>query len=277
MNKQYGKTFKEMRKSAQVPLTYFSKVGIPASTLSDFERGHSMITLEKLDNALQLMEYSLADYDNFLNHYTTTDYDYLLDQSEKYTVNNDVTKIEQLIEICKRTNQERIAIALNIMIGNYSAEGKEELVSYLYSLRYFSTRDLWILYILISHIHPKDTINILYNLLDRGTGLSKSEKHKRVLALALSEAVLFLSYFNYKDESKKIMNIIIENDIFSGMFFHNYWGAVEGYWEYHFQDQKLGRQKIDRFFKIQHLAGIPEVTKFYEKKFKNLIDLTSES
>ena len=65
--KKYGEVFKKLRKQAAISLLEFEKLGISSSTVSDFERGKSMMSFEKVDICLQLIGVSLEEYENFLN------------------------------------------------------------------------------------------------------------------------------------------------------------------------------------------------------------------
>lgn len=75
--KKYGQTFQQIRKQFGVSLAELSTIGIQKSTLSNFERGKSMITFDKVILSLQYLGVSLEDFENFLNRYNSIDPLYL--------------------------------------------------------------------------------------------------------------------------------------------------------------------------------------------------------
>ncbi len=80
--KKYGITFQNMRKQNRFTLSEFGEVGIPTSTLSDF--------------------------DSHLNFYSPTDPIYLLKEVEHAVLSKDDKKLHSLQKTCTETKQKYI-------------------------------------------------------------------------------------------------------------------------------------------------------------------------
>lgn len=66
--KKYGEVFKKLRLQHHLLLSDFERVGLSKSTLSYFENGKSMISLDKLDLALQEMHTTFRSYMLMINN-----------------------------------------------------------------------------------------------------------------------------------------------------------------------------------------------------------------
>lgn len=52
-NKKYGKIFKEIREAHELSQDYFTILGITAATISNFEKGKTMMKIDLLDSAVR--------------------------------------------------------------------------------------------------------------------------------------------------------------------------------------------------------------------------------
>lgn len=270
--KKYGTTFKNMRKDSKFKLTDFKSIGIAPSTLSEFERGKTMIGLEKIDAALQLIGSSLSEYDNFLNHYTSTNSLDIFHDVEEAVIHNDLNKLNQIYKICQHTDQKIICLSIKILLGKAKTEEKDDLVSFLYDVKNWGGKELYIFYILIEHISPKDILNILKELNTKGEGMYASPKYNRGLVIVLCEAILALSHYGYKSEAKNIINLIENKHLTQNPFLNDIFYATKGFWIYYFEDKENGHRIIKNFFKMRHLIDQPATTKFFHEKYLKYID-----
>ena len=134
---KYGITFRKIRKQSGCTLAEFSSIGIPASTLSDFERGKTIISLDKIDSALQLIGSSLSDFDYYLNHYAPTEPNFILQEIKKSVLFKDITRLRELQSICKETNQNYIYLTIKFLLQEGSLNEKNILINYLYKTKFF--------------------------------------------------------------------------------------------------------------------------------------------
>lgn len=271
--KKYGTTFKEMRKQNGFTLADFSLVGLPTSTLSDFERGKSMISLDKVNSALQLMGYSLSDFDAHLNYYSPTDPVYILQEVEKAILSNDSHRLEELLEACQVTNQRYVCITIKILLKKGTNEEKNDLINFLYETKIFGIKELTIFIAIMCQLAPQDIINIMDRIKKYAKGMSGSENYHRHLSLVILEVIVILSKYGLKDKSQYYIRRIRELNLAQTMFLNNFFHGVEGYWIYCFEDKLKGRKQVLKFLEVQHLTGQPEQAKFFQEQFNNLMDL----
>lgn len=272
--KKYGVIFKNLRKHNDFKLTDFSTVGIPTSTLSDFERGKNMLSLEKIDKALQLMGYTLSDFDSYINHYQSSDLVYIIQEIGKALPTKNIQRLEELQELSKHSNQKQLSIALNILIHKGSLEEKFELICFLSETQIFGKKELIILYIILPYIHPQDIFNIINNLKIIGKGMASCERHYWYLSHVFLELIVVLSNYGLKEESKYYIQRLEELNLAQTMFLNNLFQVVKGYWIYCFKNKIKGKMQIVESLKIQELACPSYVSKFYKDKFEKLMELS---
>lgn len=65
---KYGECFKKLRKQHNITLRAFEGIGISMATLSKFENGKTMLSLDKLDQALELMNVTMSAYSLMINN-----------------------------------------------------------------------------------------------------------------------------------------------------------------------------------------------------------------
>lgn len=60
--RKYRECFKKLRKQHGKALSSFEEIGISKGTLSNFENGKTMISLDKLNQALEMLNVTMATY-----------------------------------------------------------------------------------------------------------------------------------------------------------------------------------------------------------------------
>ncbi|MFK4912289.1 MULTISPECIES: Rgg/GadR/MutR family transcriptional regulator [Lactococcus] len=270
---KYGITFKNMRKQNKFTLADFSEVGLASSTLSDFERGLTMISLEKIDLALQLMGCSLSDFDSHLNFYSPTDPIYILQELERAILFNDSPKLKDLYITCKQTKQRNLCLTIKFLLKKGTLEEKNEIVNFLYETKAFGIKELSIFYIIMHQLAPQDILNIMKRLKQYGKGMSNSEIYHRHLSHVILEVITVLSNYGLKDEAHYFIKRVEELNLAQSMLLRNLFKAVKGLWVYNFENKLKGKEQIKKAMEILLLAAQPEVAQFHQERFKMLVDL----
>ncbi|MFK4935036.1 Rgg/GadR/MutR family transcriptional regulator [Lactococcus garvieae] len=271
--KRYGTTFKNIRKQNNFTLSDFAEVGIPTSTLSDFERGLTVISLEKIDLALQLMGYSLSDFDSHLNYYTITEPIHILIELENAILLKDEHKLKELHEICETTYQKYICLTIKLKMSEATIEEKNELIDYLYDTKAFGVKELYIFYMLMPKLPPQDILNIMKRIKLYAKGMANSYNYHRHLSHVLIEVIIVLSTYGLKDEAYYFIQQIENRNLAQSMLLRNLFEAAKGLWISHFQDKASGITQVTRVLKILHLAASPEVAEYYQEKFEKSMGL----
>ncbi|MFK4947275.1 Rgg/GadR/MutR family transcriptional regulator [Lactococcus garvieae] len=270
---KYGITFKNMRKQNKFTLADFSEVGLASSTLSDFERGLTMISLEKIDLVLQLMGCSLSDFDSHLNFYSPTDPIYILQELERAILFSDSPKLKDLYITCKQTKQRNLCLTIKFLLKKGTLEEKNEIVNFLYETKVFGIKELSIFYIIMHQLAPQDILNIMKRLKQYGKGMSNSEVYHRHLSHVILEVITVLSNYGLKDEAYYFIKRVEELNLAQSMLLRNLFKAVKGLWVYNFENKLEGKEQIKKAMEILFIAAQPEVAQFHQEKFKILIDL----
>lgn len=270
---KYGSTFKKIRIHNGFTLSKFSSVGLAPSTLSDFERGQTMISLDKIDLALQLMGSSLGEFDAFLNHYSTVDPLYIIQEVEKAIISQDKAKLEILLRKSEEIDQDIVALSIKILLNKSTKENEEELIDFLFDAKIISHRELFVLYILLFHIKPKEIIYILRKLENITEELLLSVQYNRSITHVLNDSALILAFYGYRDESQKIIENISQSSCSQSLFQKAMLRATLGYWRYQFENKKQGQQDICNFLNFLNSSGNREMKDFYIKKYKRFLEI----
>lgn len=270
--KKYGMIFKDLRRHSGVTQSYFSCIGIPCSTLSDFERGRSMMSLDKIDAALQLMGYSLSDYDSYLNQFRPSDTINLLQEAEEAFLKNDIQKLRVLLEMCQQNNQNNISLALQLILGENKKVAIEEITDILYDTPVFGRTELSLFYVLIPFISPRDIFNIIHVAEEVGMGMIYDKFYHRRIAHVAFEIILILSYYQLESDASYYLKRLEKLSITQTMFLKNLFYGVKGFYLYQFGNKAIGEEMVNKCMSIMDLATQPEISKFYKKKFEKLMN-----
>lgn len=270
--KKYGMTFKTLRKHSGFTLSHFSCIGIPCSTLSDFERGRSMMSFDKIDSALQLMGYSLSDYDSYLNQFRPVDTITLLQEAEEAFLKNDIQKLRVILETFQRNDQNNIALALQLVLGENKKIAIEEITNFLYGTPVFGRIELSLFYVLIPFISPKDIFNIIHVAEEVGKGISGDRSYHRRIAHVAFEIILILSYYQLESDAKYYLKRVEKLSITQSMFLQNLFYGVKGFYLYQFGNKAIGKEMVNKCVDVMDLAMKSEISKFYKIKFKKLMN-----
>lgn len=264
--KIYGKVFKTIRKQSGISLAAFSALKIGKATISDFERGRTMMSFDKVMNALQFMGVSLKDFEHLLNDYSTNDSLVILQRTEKALISGNKEELKQLEILTRKPNYTQINFSIKILLGEAGEFEREELTDFLYTATSWTYKEMVVYYILIDQISPRDIINILKELRKRAGGVYYSSEYRRVLALVLFRAITTLSYYGYKKEASDIIDSVEVYHLANSMILRNLFYGTKAYWTYIFEDKTKGKEMMQKFIEILELAGDPEVAQFYKKR-----------
>ncbi|MFK4935425.1 Rgg/GadR/MutR family transcriptional regulator [Lactococcus garvieae] len=271
--KKYGVVFRRMREQAGLSLNFFSNnIGIPKSTLSNFEIGKSMMALDKVIMCLDLMGSSLEDFENLLNNYVSSNSNILVDEILRAEMIFDVEELRKLQELAEENNFPYIAICTKAILGEIVREEVEKVTEFLYEVSLWNYKELFILYSIIEHLTTKDIVNILLNLKETGKEIHNSQQYQGYLAHILYRSITTFCLRGEKIKSKSIIESIHLHNLANTMFLRNLFIGVEGFWLYCFEDMEEGRDRIIHFLDTQYLIGDQDAANYYNEFFLNLMD-----
>lgn len=270
--KKYGEVFKSIRKQQGFVITDFSSIGIPKSTLSDFESGRAMISLAKVDAALQRMGSGLSQFDNYLNNYITADTVLLLEEAEQAYFKENIEKLNELLTTCEELGYRIIYSSIKVILNEHDDDDIRRIIDFLYEAKTWGRTELYIYYIILNFLDKDDIIDILQIFKKNSDGICNSKIFNREIVLALCRASTILAYRGYKEESKQIIKDIEDRGLAEDrMFLRTLLYCTKGVWIYHFENKGDGREKIEFFLDVQEKIGPPEFSKYFKERYKKYI------
>lgn len=163
--KNYGEAFKQIRLHKNLTLKELEYVsGIPISTLSQFENGNSMLSFDKLDQALDAMYVTLQDYYFVINNGNTQYAISQFNKIKKYFIEKHEDKLCEIHKINIKNGEkgtDLIALCAKLC---YSPLTKKEIEKIE---KYFTSGLEWSLYDIemLAYVAGQININLLNNIL----------------------------------------------------------------------------------------------------------------
>ncbi len=272
--KKYGEVFKRIRKQQGFAISDFTSIGIPKSTLSDFECGKTMMSLEKVDSALQRMGSGLAQFDNYLNNYITADTVLLLEEAEEAYFKDDRKKLEELLTISEQQQYRVVYSAIKIILGRQEVQDISRTTTFLFDAQTWGHAELYIYYIIMDFLDNNEILKIYDNFKKNSNGICESRIFNREIVLALCRASNVLAYRGYKSDSLKIIKYMEKQKMTEDrMFLRMLLYGTKGVWIYHFLNKDEGREKIKFFLDIQKKLSPSEIYMYFNKLYQKYINI----
>ncbi len=269
---KFGRIFKKIREQKRIPLSKFSSLGISKSSLSRFERGESMMSFENIYFALQIMGISLEEFENVLNDYSPSEFDYFLEQIEEATTNLDNGRLLELQKSARESGYYYISLSAKSALQPLSESERETLTDYFYELYFWTYKELCILYLVLENLNTHDILHILDNFLIGDHKILNSRRYRSYLVQACCKAIIILSIRGYQDYSKHILSLMDNKKLVNSMFLRNVRNMTYGYWVYSFEDQVLGKSFMKNALDIFSSVSTPEIANYYQKQYERYIE-----
>jgi Rgg/GadR/MutR family transcriptional activator len=254
---KYGEIFKKLRKQRYIPLSVFEEIGISKATITNFERGKSMISLDRFISALSRMGVTLSEFEIYINNFDNDSLDDLLEEIEWRWIIQDN-------ETLSRIEQERIingdliiALVVKWKLTTLNEEEKEQIVAYLYSLKYWTYIDIMIFYLSIDFISTKDIVYLIDSYLNLAKGQLHIRKYKNKVSMLIYNAAAVTISRNQQSISYYLINLIDFSMYRETMFEANVKTLILGFYQYTFSNKEEGMKTISRSLEIiKNLSGI---------------------
>lgn len=269
--KKYGTIFKKLREQQNFPLSSFSPIGISKATLSNFERGESMMSFDKVVTALQYMGVSLEEFELFLNDYSQNDSDFFMDEIEKANIAQDTEKLIKLSNEAKKEGFPYISLAAKAAWTNLTKPEIEDLTNRFNEIELWSYKELCILFLTTDHLKTSDIIKIFKEFLDNENLLFNSPKYRSYLVQACCRGVSTLSYRGQKEEAKYILNQIEYYNLPNSMYLRNLVNITKGYWIYCFENPSKGNSMMLQSLQFFYEVSTPKIFQYYQDRYNRLV------
>lgn len=273
--KKYGEVFKALRLQKNLSLNDIQNLsGVSKSTISQFENGKTMITYEKLVQALEVMSVTLYDYYLLLNNgnpdYFITEFEEIYDAFfdfedgkliDIYQKNKKFGTIESYI----------ISLCAKAMYTKLSSNEIQTIESILISRSFWGLYELYIVFYTVEQVGLITLESITESLFSNKNGkiyIQKLPEYRR-LTLSVLIKIIFI-YIDKKEEKKvkkliEIMDTLLVNSDLSYQMMVNF---LKGYYVQEFEDEVKGRQAVSEVLCVLQTIGADKFKCILEKRIK---------
>ncbi|EKF52174.1 Rgg/GadR/MutR family transcriptional regulator [Lactococcus garvieae] len=266
--KKFGYVFRQIREQKHLSLSDFSSIGISKATLSRFERAETMMSFEKVVQALQLMGISLEEYEYLLNDYAPNESEAFMGEIEHATNKNDKDELNKLYTIALEAGYPYIALAAKASATRLGSEDVDTITDYLYEVKAWSHIELYIFYFTMSDLSMRDILYILdLFLLEKNHKIFNSRKYRAILVQACCRAVAILANRGYKEYSEHILNRVDTLNLVNSMFLRNLLNLSRGFWIHRFKNKTEGDIMMHQALDIFHAISTVEIAGYYQRQY----------
>lgn len=269
--KKYGEIFRKVREQRNYSLADFQTIGISKASLSKFERGKTTMSFERVNEALQLMNIGLEEYENFLN-------DYLPNLSEEILVaiyNANMLGKENIVrefyEFTSHDDLYFVGLAAKSCYETLNEEEIENLTELFYSINIWSYSELCILYFTFSQLNEKDAFYIVKKLLNEKHAVFNSRKYSELVVQIFCKSIFVFSYKGYYKNAKYIVDKVESHSFVNMMFLNNLYNFCHGYFIFCFKDRERGYEELKIALDIFNYIGTKEMSVFYQREYERYI------
>lgn len=243
-SKIYGYTFKEIRTQKNLSLSFFEPI-VKKTNLIKFERGETMLSIERIDSLLQKIDVSLAEYELMLNHFTHDYKEEFLIELEEADFKHDKVKLQQLLEEADEDVFKWLFLATKSCLSALTSNECKKITEHLQSISKWGFFELSILYFVLDNLEIEDIISIMKEFEAKNKNYYNISKYRRkILQIAYRASALF-TLKGYKEISLFILNRTKDRRESHDMFISNLRKLTEGYYLYKFEDKVIGEKKIE--------------------------------
>lgn len=268
---RYGAVFRTIRQQKGLSLSYFEKLGFDKSSIARFERGETMIGLERVDVMLQAMNVSLAEYELILNYFVPNFQEEFLFELEQAEQHLDRTKMEQLYEEVKETEYHFLALAAKAKLNGLTASEIQQIMSYLDKVKQWGEFELALTFAVLEYIDTSDLIRLLSIFDLRNRSHYSIPKYQRKIYQIAYRAVFVLGSRGEKDIAYDILRRTqplssgLNHDMID-FYLANFRKLVEGFIKYQFNNKEEGQKEIARALELFEELGNKELRNYFEHR-----------
>lgn len=274
--KKYGECFKTLRKQHGRALSSFEEIGISKGTLSNFENGKTMISLDKLNQALEMLNVTMATYCLIINNGQPNSFISEFKSIENGDINQNRKELERVYKeyICGDSNDEvLIALAAKSHLSSLSSIEIEKIEHCLDHCVFWGLFELNLLVNTMGQLSIECVLNYI-NVLSEGKHIYINdirEYRALYMKIIVISAFLLIELRREKDAESMLdllERVPVELEV-TARVEHLF---LQGTWIYQFEDKKMGNKLIRRATRILiDIGGIKlkNHMEFFYNRIKN--------
>lgn len=263
----YGEKFRVIREQKRLPLSYFQKLGVDKIGLSRFERGLSMMGLEKVDMMLQSMNVSLAEYELMINNFVPDFQETFIQEIDEADFSQDKKQLMALYQEARDSGYNYLALAAKARFEQLSLSELDEITSYLIKVKAWGYFELSIAYFVLDNLSIPIIRQLMIDFEVKNKNYYGIYKYRRrILQIAYRAIVLFTSK-GEKALAEQVIALTEHRDK-SGidLYLANLRQMALGFYDYYFGDKTAGKHAIQSSLDIFERLGQDHLKSFYEKR-----------
>ena len=270
--KKYGNAFRQLREQKALSLSDFTTIGISKASLSRFERAETMMSFEKVVQALQLMGVSLEEYENFLNDYSLDESSSLIREIEIALFKGDKMQLQKIYAMSNNFDYIQIALAAKASFTSLNFGEIDEITDFLYNIQIWSPIELFIFYFTMDDLNTNDILYLIESFfIVKNNKIFNSPKYKGLFVRICCRAICTLSYRGYRAGSEYIIKQVDIHKLINSMFLRNLFNFSKELWIYTFKNKNEGNTIILRALDIFYSLSTPDIANYYQNRYNYYI------
>lgn len=263
---RYGKIFRELRTQKGLSLSYFEKLGFDKSNIARFERGETMISLEKIDMMLQSMDISLSEYELILNYFVPDFQEQFLLDIEKAEFNLDCDRLRKLYEEVKGSHYRLLSLAAKArVLGLQNSEIREVMV-YLQKAKQWGYFELCLTYSVLEYLDTKDLKQLLEDFDLKNRPYYTVTKYRRKMYQIAYRAIFVLGSRGEEKLIGEILQMTDSSKQNTDFYLSVFRKLIYGFTECCFRQKEEGLKQINHALNLFEELGSKELRVYIEQR-----------
>lgn len=275
VNHLYGEIFKQIRTQKKISLSQFQKLGIDKGTISRFERGESMMGLERIDVMLLEMNVSLAEYELILNHFVSDYHEEFFQELEQADIQKNSKKLTLLYEEARSYGYKWLSYAVKARQEKLNFSEKLEVTNFLEEVTVWGYFELSVAYFVLDNLETDMLLQIMGQFANNDKNyLGIFKYRRRIFQIAYRAVVIFVS----REEPEQAKLIIDKTSTrrleIIDFYIENLRQMAVGIYEYRFGELSKGERQIAQVLETFERLGYKELRTFYEERNQSIFQKT---
>jgi HTH-type transcriptional regulator, SHP2-responsive activator len=266
MDSRYGKVFKLLRNQKNLPLSYFEKIGVGKSHVGKFERGEIMMSFERVDSMLQLMNISLGEFEMIVNYYVPDFQNWFLLELVTAEFYQDQKKLKRLYKESKENGDLWLVIIAKARLEGLNNQEIFKVKEYLNNIKEWGYFDITLAFSVLDFLRESEIVQIIDELKIKKRKVYGEFKYRRRLYQLIYRSAMLLATKGNQKAAEKVLKL---KDYFGSGSADFYISTLNllanGVIDYLYIDKNKGKEKINEgLFMIERLGSVD--FKNYHKK-----------
>jgi Rgg/GadR/MutR family transcriptional activator len=274
MDCRYGEIFKLLRNQRKLPLSYFEQIGIGKSNVGKFERGEIMMSFERVNNMLELMNVSLGEYEIIVNRCVPDFLNSFLIELATAEFYQNSERLIKLYEESKETENMWLVLIAKSRIKGLTSQEIVQVKAFLADIKEWGYFEVTLAFSVVDFFEKNDIVQLIGYLKIKGRKNYGEYKYRRRLFQLVYRSVILLAAKGSEKEAKKGLALAADFGTGSPDFYISTLNLLAtGVVEYLYRDKKEGKGTInDSLFMIEKL-GCSEFKAYHEKRILKILGI----